>query len=105
MKTVYIRVRVEDELPEEAGRYFVYGSDGHIEMWMFSGEAFESRVYNKYGEVTVEYWLKEVPITDLLPSDTFEAFRAGFMAHQPLSRQWGDFEEERCKKEHEKWLQ
>ena len=78
MKTVYIRVKAED-----ATHY--------------------AQEYDL--PVDKEIPIKEVPITDLLPSDTFEAFRAGFMAHQPLSRQWGDFEEERCKKEHEKWLQ
>ena len=77
MKTVYIKVKAEDECDKI-----------HIE-----------------GKNDESIFITEVPITDLLPSDTFEAFRAGFMAHQPLSRQWGDFEEERCKKEHEKWLQ
>ena len=48
-------------------------------------------------------YAEQNPNDKLQEERDFEIFRAGFIAHQPLSSQWGDFAEKWCKKEYQKW--
>ena len=63
MKTIYIPVKASEELPEENGIFHTIGSaseDGarHYESALFSNGQWDEDYY------TVEFWLKEVTISE-----------------------------------------
>jgi len=69
METVYIRVKAEDELPKEFGNYYVtIKEQGLVTTPKTSLTINPDNPHSiDYFFDTVDIWLKEVPITDLLP--------------------------------------
>jgi len=69
MKTVFIEVKVEDELPEKDGHYIAWMDDESLEFEPFKLAVGWWTETVGPQHLKVKTWFKEVPITDLLPNE------------------------------------
>ena len=87
MKTVFIEVKVEDELPEKDGHYIAWMDDESLEFEPFKlGVGWWTETVGPQ-HLKVKTWFKEVPITELLPSEKLNQIYVEWLESKLLATQ------------------